>query len=54
MKAIITNQNGIEESLGIITEKLIIVLGIQGFYTDFTVDSGGTVGKGVYLTILLR
>jgi hypothetical protein len=44
-EAIITNQNGIEESLGVITE-IDHSFGIQGFYTDFTVDSGGTVGKG--------
>lgn len=44
-EAIIQNQNGIEESLGIITE-IDNSFGIQGFYTDFTVDSGGTVGKG--------
>lgn len=44
-EAIIINQNGIEESLGVITE-IDHSFGIGGFYTDFTVDSGGTVGKG--------
>lgn len=44
-EAIIQNQNGIEESLGVITE-IDHSFGISGFYTDFTVDSGGTVGKG--------
>ena len=44
-EAIIMNQNGVQESLGIITE-ISHNFGVQGFYTDFTVDSGGTVGKG--------
>ena len=44
-EAIIMNQNGNPESLGIITD-IDHSIGVQGYYTDFTVDSGGTVGKG--------
>ena len=43
-EAIIVDQNG-SKSLGLITE-ITHKFGKQGFYTDFTVDSGGTVGKG--------
>lgn len=43
-EAIIIDQNG-SKSLGLITE-ITHKMGKQGFYTDFTVDSGGTVGKG--------
>lgn len=43
-EAIIIDQNG-SQSLGLITE-ITHKFGKGGFYTDFTVDSGGTVGKG--------
>jgi len=43
-EAIIIDQNG-SKSLGLITE-ITHKFGKSGFYTDFTVDSGGTVGKG--------
>lgn len=43
-EAIIIEQNG-SKSLGLITE-ITHKFGKSGFYTDFTVDSGGTVGKG--------
>ena len=43
-EAIIIDQNG-SKSLGLITE-ISHQFGKGGFFTDFTVDSGGTVGKG--------
>lgn len=43
-EAIIIDQNG-SKSLGLITE-VAHKLGKGGSYTEFTVDSGGTVGKG--------
>ena len=43
-EAIIVDQNG-SKSLGLITE-ITHKFGKSGYYTDFTVDSGGTVGKG--------
>lgn len=43
-EAIIIDQNG-SKSLGLITE-ITHKFGKSGFFTDFTVDSGGTVGKG--------
>ena len=43
-EAIIVDQNG-SKSLGLITE-ITHKFGKGGYYTDFTVDSGGTVGKG--------
>lgn len=43
-EAIIIDQNG-SKSLGLITE-VTHKFGKAGYYTDFTVDSGGTVGKG--------
>lgn len=43
-EAIIIDQNG-SKSLGLITE-ILHKFGKGGFITDFTVDSGGTVGKG--------
>ena len=43
-EAIIIGQNG-SVSLGLITE-ITHKIGKSGFGTDFTVDSGGTVGKG--------
>ena len=43
-EAIIVDQNG-SKSLGLITE-ITHRFGKGGFYTDFTVDSGGTIGKG--------
>lgn len=43
-EAVIINKNGSEE-LGLITE-INHRFGKVGFYTDFTVDSGGSIGKG--------
>ncbi len=43
-EAVIINKNGSEE-LGLVTE-INHRFGKSGFYTDFTVDSGGSIGKG--------
>lgn len=43
-EAVIIDESGSEE-LGLITE-ITHKFGKDGFYTDFTVDSGGTLGKG--------
>lgn len=43
-EAVIINKNGSEE-LGLVTE-INHRFGKFGFYTDFTVDSGGSIGKG--------
>lgn len=43
-EAVIINKNGSEE-LGLITE-INHRFGKDGFYTDFTVDSGGNIGQG--------
>lgn len=51
-EAIIVDQNG-SKSLGLITE-ITHKFGKSGFYTDFTVDSGGTVGKGRLVDYIKR